>query len=180
VEVLDRLAEERTHQKERSISRRTALLAAQESEISSKGIVAWAVYCAVAKNAVRAGQDCSLYAVEAAGSSSGKSIWPGVSDCTAAKAAERAAHCCLVREIFGNPFAAPPHFDPAWLKWQDATVLRIATVIYEEGAFYRLPLLGDALMDAGCDEEAVLAHCREQEAAHVRGCWVIDLLLGKS
>jgi hypothetical protein len=92
---------------------------------------------------------------------------------------ESSYQAALLRDIVANPFAPPPHLDPAWLKWQDATVLRMATAIYEESAFGRMPLLGDALMDAGCDEEAVLAHCREQGAVHVRGCWVLDLLLGK-
>jgi hypothetical protein len=85
----------------------------------------------------------------------------------------------LVRCIFGNPFTAPPHLDPAWLRWQDATVLRMATAIYEDRAFDRMSVLADALLDAGCDDEAVLAHCREQGAVHARGCWVIDLVLGR-
>jgi hypothetical protein len=85
----------------------------------------------------------------------------------------------LTRCIFGNPFVPPLHLDPAWLKWQDATVLRMATAIYEERAFDRMPVLADALLDAGCDEEAVLAHCRQQGSIHARGCWVLDLLLGR-
>ena len=58
------------------------------------------------------------------------------------------------------------------------TVSRIAQRIYEDRAFDRMPVLADALEDAGCADADVLAHCR-RPAGHVRGCWVIDLLLGK-
>jgi hypothetical protein len=51
--------------------------------------------------------------------------------------------------------------------------------IYDERAFDRLPLLADALEDAGCGDAAILSHCREP-SEHVRGCWVVDLLLGKT
>jgi hypothetical protein len=85
--------------------------------------------------------------------------------------------CLLVREVFGNPFR-PSVLPPAVLRWNSGTVRRIAEGIYEERAFDRLPILHDALLDAGCDDEASLSHCREP-GPHVRGCWVIDLLLGK-
>lgn len=63
--------------------------------------------------------------------------------------------------------------------------LRLAVVssahgIYEERAFDRLPLLMDALMDAGCTNEDVLGHCRDSQQAHARGCWVVDLILSRS
>lgn len=80
----------------------------------------------------------------------------------------------LLRDIVGNPFR-PVTADPRWLT---ANVLDLARVIYEERALDRLPILSDALQDAGCDHEAVLGHCRE--GPHVRGCWVLDLLLQKS
>jgi hypothetical protein len=84
----------------------------------------------------------------------------------------------LLIEVFGNPFR-PPTLDPSWLRWNDSTVPKIAHGIYEERAFDRMPILHDALLDAGCDNEDALAHCREP-GPHVRGCWVVDLLLGKS
>jgi hypothetical protein len=80
----------------------------------------------------------------------------------------------LVRDIFGNPFR-PASVDPRWLA---ASVLDLARVIYDERAFDRLPILADALMDAGCDTEEILNHCRG-DGPHVRGCWVVDLILGK-
>jgi hypothetical protein len=64
---------------------------------------------------------------------------------------------------------------PSWLT---STVLALATGIYEEKAFDRMPILADALQDAGCDNEEILNHCR-QPGVHVKGCWVVDLLLNK-
>ncbi len=84
----------------------------------------------------------------------------------------RAKHCDLVRDIFGNPFR-PVTLDPRWLT---STVLDLARIIYDERTFERMPILADALMDAGCDSEEILSHCRNG-GPHVRGCWVIDLLL---
>lgn len=80
----------------------------------------------------------------------------------------------LLRDIFGNPFR-PVTFPPEWLT---STVLSLATQMYASRDFSAMPILADALQDAGCDNDDVLNHCRG-EAPHVRGCWVVDLLLGK-
>jgi hypothetical protein len=80
----------------------------------------------------------------------------------------------IFRCVFGNPFH-PVAFDP---RWRTADTVGLARGIYEDRAFDRLPLLADALMDAGCADEQVLEHCRS-EGPHVRGCWVVDLVLGK-
>jgi hypothetical protein len=93
--------------------------------------------------------------------------------------AEREAQASLLRDIVANPFATPWTIDSACLRWNDGTVVRIATEIYEERAFERMGVLADALLDSGCDDENLLAHCREQKGVHTRGCWVIDLVLGK-
>jgi hypothetical protein len=66
-----------------------------------------------------------------------------------------------------------------WRAWNDGVMVKIAQGIYEERAFGHLPILHDALLDAGCDDEELLAHLRA-EGPHVRGCWAIDFLLGKS
>jgi hypothetical protein len=95
----------------------------------------------------------------------------------AARAAERVAQSGLLRDIFGNPFR-PARLDPRWLSWDDATVLKLAEAIYEERHYGDLPVLADALEDAGCDQADLLAHLRGP-GPHVRGCWVVDLLLGK-
>ncbi|OWK40938.1 hypothetical protein FRUB_04830 [Fimbriiglobus ruber] len=80
---------------------------------------------------------------------------------------------CLVREIFGNPFR-PAVADQIWLSF---TVTALARQIYDSFDFSLMPILADALQDAGCDNEDILAHCRS-DGPHVRGCWVVDLLLG--
>jgi hypothetical protein len=89
--------------------------------------------------------------------------------------AERAYQAGVLRDIFGNPFR-PVALDPSWLT---SDVLLLAQGIYEDRAFDRMPILADALQDAGCGSDAVLKHCRDPKATHVRGCWVVDLLLGK-
>ena len=78
------------------------------------------------------------------------------------------------RDIFGNPFR-PVTLDPSWLT---STVLALADGIYAERAFDRLPILADALQDAGCENPDVLDHCRGP-GPHVRGCFVVDLLMGR-
>ena len=88
---------------------------------------------------------------------------------------ERRAQTDSLRCIFGNPFR-PVTLDPAWLT---ATVKQLAEAIYEERAFDRMPILGDALEESGCSNGDILSHCR-QPGQHCRGCWVVDLLLGKS
>jgi hypothetical protein len=87
---------------------------------------------------------------------------------------ERAAQCGLLREVLGNPFR-PVVVNP---DWRTEVVLRLANAAYEERAFEGLPVLADALEDAGCSEAAILEHCRG-ENTHTRGCWVLDLLLDR-
>ncbi len=82
----------------------------------------------------------------------------------------------LVEDIFGNPFH-PVSFDPAW---GTDTVVAIAQGMYESRDFSAMPILADALQDAGCEKAAILTHCRDASQSHVRGCWVVDLVLGKS
>ena len=79
--------------------------------------------------------------------------------------------------VFGNTFR-PVLVDTAWLAWGDGTVVKLAQRIYDERSFDRLPVLADALEDAGCGDADILAHCRGT-GPHVRGCWVVDLLLGR-
>ena len=67
-------------------------------------------------------------------------------------------------------------FDP---RWRSETAVALAAGIYEDRAFDRLPILADALEEAGCDHADVLAHCRGP-GPHARGCWVVDLVLNKS
>jgi hypothetical protein len=99
---------------------------------------------------------------------------------------ERADQATLLRDIFGNPFRPSPPLPPAVLSWNDRTIPRIAQGIYDERHLpegtldtVRLAILADALLDAGCDDEDLMQHCR-QPGPHVRGCWAIDAILGKS
>jgi hypothetical protein len=85
--------------------------------------------------------------------------------------------CRSLRDIFGNSFR-PVASDPSWLVWSDDTIPKLARGIYTERVFDRLPILADALEEAGCTDAEILSHCR-QEGEHVRGCWVVDLLLRK-
>jgi hypothetical protein len=79
----------------------------------------------------------------------------------------------FLRDICGNPFRKVLA-DPAW---RAPGVKAMAKSIYDLKAFDRLPQLADALEEAGCDEPAILDHCR-RPGSHVRGCWVVDLMLG--
>lgn len=102
--------------------------------------------------------------------------WNDTPERSAEKCNAARAQAGLIREIAGNPFR-PVTSDPAWLT---TDVLALARGVYEERAFDRMPILADALQDAGCDSDDVLNHCRDASATHVRGCWVVDLLLGKT
>ena len=85
------------------------------------------------------------------------------------------AQRALLRDIFGNPFR-PVAFAPSW---RSDTAVSLARGMYESRDFTAMPILADALQDAGCDDEQVLAHCRG-DGVHVRGCWVVDGVLGKA
>jgi hypothetical protein len=83
--------------------------------------------------------------------------------------------CELIREVFGSSMPSPTAH-PSWLT---RDVVELAQRVYTERAFEEMPRLADALENAGCDNGEVLEHCR-QDRMHSRGCWVVDLLLGKS
>jgi hypothetical protein len=98
---------------------------------------------------------------------------------------ERAEQADLLRDLFGNPFRPPPPLDSSWLTWNGGTVVRLANAVYEHrvlpsGQFDgdRLAVLADALEEAGCTDQEILGHLRGP-GPHVRGCWCVDLLLGR-
>jgi hypothetical protein len=82
----------------------------------------------------------------------------------------------LLRELLGNP-GKPVAFNP---RWCTPTATSIAQQMYESRDFSTMPTLADALQDVGCDNADILNHCRDANATHVRGCWVVDMVLGKS
>jgi hypothetical protein len=86
--------------------------------------------------------------------------------------------CGLLRDLLGLPPRLAP-VKSSWLHWNGGCVTRLARAIYEERRFEDLPVLADALEEAGCADPAILAHCR-QEAEHIRGCWVVDVLTGQA
>jgi hypothetical protein len=106
----------------------------------------------------------SKFACESAGDQ--HAIW--VTGCRA----ESAEQAELLRDIVGNPLR-PFAFDCAW---RTDTAVAVARQMYESRDFGAMPILADALQDAACEDEQVLNHCREPRA-HVRGCWVCDLVL---
>jgi hypothetical protein len=81
-----------------------------------------------------------------------------------------------LRDIFNNPFR-PVTFSP---DWRTDTAVSLARTMYDARDFSAMPILADALQDAGCDNDDILSHCRDANTNHVRGCWVIDLVLGKA
>jgi hypothetical protein len=119
----------------------------------------------------------------------GEAIWRSLEYVThwAAVAEKEAADECrsqsaLLRCVFGNPFRSPPALDPSLLERDP--ILKLARAAYEDRSLPAgtldpacLAVLADALEEAGCRERALLDHCREQGTIHVRGCWVLDLIL---
>jgi hypothetical protein len=91
---------------------------------------------------------------------------------------EEACQCFLLRDLFGDT-ARTPDLRPDWLRWHNGCVVALARSIYEERRYEEIPILGDALQDAGCDAAEVLEHCRPGRW-HVRGCWLLDAILGRN
>lgn len=89
--------------------------------------------------------------------------------------ADHPTQCRLIRDIFGNPFR-PVTFD---VEWRSSTAVALAKQIYASRDFSTMPILADALQDAGCENGDILKHCRKP-GTHVRGCWVVDGILGQS
>ncbi len=96
-----------------------------------------------------------------------------VGDRHAARAAEVAAQEAIVRDVFGGPERA----EVVDARWLTADVVGVARHMYAAGDFSAVPILADALEDAGCDAPDVLEHCRA-DVPHMMGCWVVDAVLG--
>jgi hypothetical protein len=113
-------------------------------------------------NALEAANLTSRLAVSAAGLRTGTE-WE-----------EQWFHAAYLWDLLGNPFRFAP-FAP---EWRTDTVVVLARQMYESREFSAMPILADALQDAGCDSEVILSHCRDAAATHICGCWVVDLVLG--
>ncbi len=112
--------------------------------------------------------------------------WVKVGTPEATSAPEEKAQCDLIRDIFGNAFGEPPLVAPSLLKNNHSIILKLAQAAYEERSLpdgrldkERLAVLADALEAAGADA-ALVSHLRESGGVHVRGCYLVDCLLGKS
>lgn len=91
---------------------------------------------------------------------------------------EKKHQCALLRDLIGDPFAEKPAVKPSWLRSKRSAVKKLAQTIYQQRSFNQLFALANALEEAGCAEPALLNYCRHP-GEHARGCWVLDLLLGK-
>lgn len=91
---------------------------------------------------------------------------------------ERSSQAVIVRDLCGHAAAVDKVGDEVLL-WNDQTVIKIAKEIYDSRNFQKIRILYDALLDAGCDQESLLEHCR-QEGPHYLGCWALDLILIKA
>jgi hypothetical protein len=104
----------------------------------------------------------------------GENVWEATSPCSWLPLEGRVCSGRLLHDIFGNPFR-PVSADPAWLTWNNGFIPGVAESLHETGRFDELPILADALEDAGCEDQDILDHCRSG-GPHVRGCWVVNLL----
>jgi hypothetical protein len=114
----------------------------------------------------------AMAAREALSAALGSAAWESIGK------EEAAAQANLLRCIFGNPFRSPTVIPAAVRAWNGRAVPRLAESIYEGRTFDRLPVLADALEEAGCTDADLLTHCRAG-GEHARGCWVVDLLTGR-
>jgi hypothetical protein len=137
----------------------------------SKGHVAWDIGSAWAQGDAEQEQNWRGYA---------GNRYAGDED--PARDNELAAQTALLHDIF----RAQPVIDPAWLRWRESTISRLSQAIYEERQLpsgnldaTRLAILGDALSEAGCSDEGIIEHLRKP-GSHVRGCFAVDALLGRT
>jgi hypothetical protein len=147
-------------------------VAARATIEDGTGAVAWTAFAALAHpcRAADAGNSAVLAAVWAIGEKTSAARY--------LRKELRAWQRGAVRDLFGNPFRTP-RIDPTWLTWNNRAVAKLATQIYDKSAFDRLPVLADALEEAGCSDRILLNHLRSA-GPHYRGCWALDALLGKS
>jgi hypothetical protein len=177
VEVVERYVDDLASPREYAAARNAALAAAGGAGRRA----AWAAYWAASRNPAESLSNSCTAAAEAMAHEAVTAARKTGRDQAAAWEHGRATGArqlaLVVHEVVGNPFRCIVA-ETNWLRWRGGLVRNMARAIYEDGRYGDLPILADALEDAGCSEPDVLHHCREG-GEHVRGCWVIDLLLGK-
>ena len=105
-----------------------------------------------------------------------KCVTDGEDDLANARVRCKARMAAYLREVVGNPFRSVG----IQRGWRTGTATTLARQMYDSREFSAMPILADALQDAGCENAELLNHCRDPHATHVRGCWVCDLVLGKA
>jgi hypothetical protein len=181
IEVSERFADGQATEQERE----AALFAAREAQeeapwyaIRQTVVAAWTVLTDIAFAMPHMVEDITCVFSRQAALDAARNGPPHVVRRTREEASQtaRAWQCDLIREVFGNPFRSAG-LAPDWLTTGHGAPQRIAQVIYDDRRFGDLPILADALEDAGCQDEELLLHCRE-DRQHVLGCWVLDTVLG--
>jgi hypothetical protein len=176
VETAERFADGRADVKSLTAARTATLIAERETGV---GVAARAPYWTAHPRPTETVWNVHTAAAEAEAHVAIQAVtrdWDTVwGDAISAAARDQAD---LLRDVIGNPFR-PVTFNPRWVAWAGGTVRRIASHIYDAGRFEELPVLADALEDAGCDNADLLTHCRSG-AEHARGCWAVDLLLRRN
>jgi hypothetical protein len=168
VEVAEEFADGLVSEDDLSVARNAAedavsIITKQQGSYSAEGYAAYAaIYAAYKGTSASADYNCrtAIY------------FHAGKDEALACR--ESQSQAALIRDIFGNPFH-PVTLDKAWLT---SAASKLAQVMYDQRDFSRMPELANVLENAGCTDAHIFAHCR-QPGDHVRGCWVVDLLLGK-
>src|SRR5581483_11403490 len=166
--VSERFADGEATARQLQASQRKARLLADELAFEA------ALMMKLSKYAARDAARAAAYAAD-------KRLYPGLvaskaRDTITPTPEEPKDQAALLRDILGNPIR-PVAFAP---EWRTSTAVAIARGMYESRDFSPMPILADALQDAGCDSDDILNHCRDPQQVHVRGCWVVDLVLGKA
>jgi hypothetical protein len=195
VEVVEQLADGRAGREDLIRAREAAWQAyegVRDDEL--RGRAAWAVTRALeAWDGSHASGHVLLEVVHVAGEAAYRRAFPAPPKydrdhpaSIAGERAEQAALAGLIRCLIGPLPFRPATVDPRWLSWNGGAVVKLAQSAYDQRSLpygeldpARLAVLADALEDAGCDNQEMLTHLRGP-GPHVRGCWAVDLLLGKS
>jgi hypothetical protein len=180
IEVSERFADGRAPQ----LDLAGALIFAARSQGGQAG---QAAYLAASRKPLITTREASAAAIEAAAeaataeahaTAANRDAWAAVDAALGrARAAEAEQQAALLRDLLGNPFR-PVVVEPSWLSGHGGTVPRMARLIYDERRFSDLPILADALEEAGYSNAALLAHLR-QGIEHVLGCWALDQCRGE-